>query len=120
TDGAGEMTFLRRSTVPPSRSTHRNIGSEVVACESRSSFQVWVGDSMLRANRITPAGCSGLSVMRNRLSISTPSKPKMSNWPTWRCRSAVVFLGIALDYTELLAQFFLDPRYMPCSSADGP
>src|SRR5262249_90115 len=105
TEGAGAMTFLSRSTMPPSRSTHKNIGRELMACESRSSFQVCSGSSILRANKITPPACSVARVLRRVASISIPSKPRMRSWPTCRRRSVEVFLGIRVDYTEAAVIF---------------
>ena len=56
TDGIGATTSRRRSTVPPSMSTQRNIGAELVFCASRSNACVCPASSRLRLKRMIPPG----------------------------------------------------------------
>ena len=57
-EGAGPVTPRNRSTRPPSMSTHLNRGVETQAWQSSSSLKVCPPLTMLRAKRMTPAGCS--------------------------------------------------------------
>ena len=87
--GAAPSVSRKRSTVPPSMSTQVNKGAETHFWHSRNKRHVCRGSLMLRANRITPAGCSRRSREASRVLISTPSNPMISNCPG-SCRTSSV------------------------------
>src|SRR6202049_4651749 len=80
-DGAGPSTSRKRSTRPPSRSTHAKSRAVTHFWQSSRSRHVCSAPVMLRANRITPAGCSFVSRELSRRVISVPSKPTISSCP---------------------------------------
>ncbi len=88
------MTLRNRSTRPPSISTHVNRGAETRAWQSFRSLKVCSPPVILRAKRITPAGCTCVSREARPFDISVPSNPMMSNWPTLRARSSDLEVGI--------------------------
>ena len=85
------MAVFRRSTVPPSMSTQRNMGVSTLSRLARSSSAglACVGD-VAREQDDAP-GRSMTSIWRRPGVGSAPSKPMMRSWPTCWCRD---FTGV--------------------------
>src|SRR5579872_5094625 len=93
-EGAGPVTFRKRSTRPPSRSTQVKSRSLTWAWQSFNSWWVCCAWMMLRAKRITPAGCMRLSMAATDGVTSVPSNPTISSWPTGFAAAFVFCAGL--------------------------